>query len=63
MAAGGRPLDAAALNAGVGVNGDFTRDIPLEDDLQLIAVNVDAGCPPGQACAAGHRRAGRRAGC
>jgi uncharacterized protein len=39
---GGRPLDAAALNAGIGVNGDFTRDIPLEDDLQLIAVNVTA---------------------
>jgi short-subunit dehydrogenase len=39
---GGRPLDAAALNAGIGVNGDFTRDIPLEDDLQLIAVNVNA---------------------
>jgi uncharacterized protein len=39
---GGRPLDAVALNAGVGVNGDFTRDIPLEDDLNLIAVNVTA---------------------
>ena len=38
----GRPLDAVALNAGIGVNGDFTRDIPLEDDLQLIAVNVTA---------------------
>ncbi len=33
-------LDAVALNAGVGVNGDFTRDIPLEDDLRLIALNV-----------------------
>jgi hypothetical protein len=32
VASGGRPLDAVALNAGVGVNGDFTRDIPLEDD-------------------------------
>jgi uncharacterized protein len=42
VAAGGRPLDAAALNAGVGVNGEFTRDIPLEDDLRLIAVNVTA---------------------
>jgi uncharacterized protein len=42
VAADGRPLDAAALNAGIGVNGDFTRDIPLEDDLQLIAVNVNA---------------------
>jgi uncharacterized protein len=40
VAAGGRPLDAAALNAGVGVNGQFARDIPLEDDLRLIAVNV-----------------------
>jgi short-subunit dehydrogenase len=40
--AGGRPLDAAALNAGIGVNGDFTRDIPLEDDRRLIAVNVTA---------------------
>ncbi len=40
--AGGRPLDTAALNAGIGVNGDFTRDIPLEDDLRLIAVNVTA---------------------
>jgi uncharacterized protein len=41
-ASAGRPLDAAALNAGIGVNGDFTRDIPLEDDLRLIAVNVTA---------------------
>lgn len=36
----GRPLEAAALNAGVGVSGDFTRDIPLEADLNLIALNV-----------------------
>jgi uncharacterized protein len=42
VTAGGRPLDAVALNAGIGVNGDFTRDIPLEDDLRLIAVNVTA---------------------
>src|SRR5215212_8772120 len=42
VAEGGRPLDAAALNAGIGVNGDFTRDIPLEDDLRLIAVNATA---------------------
>jgi uncharacterized protein len=32
----------AALLAGIGSNGDFTRDIPLEDDLRLIAVNVTA---------------------
>src|SRR5215211_4225819 len=42
VAEGGRPLDAAALNAGIGVNGDFTRNIPLDDDLRLIAVNVTA---------------------
>jgi uncharacterized protein len=42
VAAGGRPLDAAALNAGVGVNGEFAKDIPLEDDLRLIAVNITA---------------------
>jgi uncharacterized protein len=42
VTAGGRPLDAVALNAGIGVNGHFTRDIPLEDDLRLIAVNVTA---------------------
>ena len=38
----GRPLDAVALNAGVGVNGDFARDIPLDADLNLIALNVNA---------------------
>jgi uncharacterized protein len=42
VTATGRPLDAVALNAGIGVNGDFTRDIALEDDLELIAVNVTA---------------------
>jgi uncharacterized protein len=42
VASVGRPLDAVALNAGVGVNGDFTRDIPLEDDLRLISLNVTA---------------------
>jgi len=42
VASVGRPLDAVALNAGIGVNGDFTRDIPLEDDLRLIAVNLTA---------------------
>jgi uncharacterized protein len=42
VASVGRPLDAVALNAGIGVNGDFARDIPLEDDLRLIAVNVTA---------------------
>lgn len=36
----GRPLAAAALNAGVGVSGDFARETKLEDELNLIAVNV-----------------------
>jgi short-subunit dehydrogenase len=33
-------VDALLLNAGVGVNGSFASDIPLEDDLNLIALNV-----------------------
>ena len=36
----GRPLDVAALNAGVGVNGDFVRETRLEDELNLIHLNV-----------------------
>lgn len=34
-----RPLDAAALNVGIGQGGAFV-DNPLEDDLKLIAINV-----------------------
>jgi short-subunit dehydrogenase len=37
----GRPVDAIALNAGVGNGGAFT-DIPLADEERLIAVNVSA---------------------
>jgi uncharacterized protein len=36
----GRPVDAIAINAGVGVSGDFARDTRLEDELNLIALNV-----------------------
>lgn len=36
----GRPVDAIAINAGVGVSGDFTRDTELEDELNLIRLNV-----------------------
>jgi short-subunit dehydrogenase len=36
---GGRPVVAAALNAGVGAGGAF-RDIPLDDHLRLIDLNV-----------------------
>jgi short-subunit dehydrogenase len=35
----GRPLDAAALNAGIGRGGAFT-EIPLADDLAIIDLNV-----------------------
>lgn len=36
----GRPVDAIALNAGVGVGGDFARETSLEDELNLINLNV-----------------------
>lgn len=38
--AAGRPLDAAALNAGVGVGGDFVHKTDLEAELKLIDLNV-----------------------
>ncbi|MBB4662372.1 SDR family NAD(P)-dependent oxidoreductase [Conexibacter arvalis] len=36
----GRPLAAAALNAGIGVGGAFATDTRLEDDLRVVDVNV-----------------------
>ncbi len=36
----GRPVDVIALNAGVGVGGDFTRETDLRDELNLINLNV-----------------------
>ena len=36
----GRTLDAIAINAGVGVSGDFTRQTDLNDELNLIRLNV-----------------------
>jgi short-subunit dehydrogenase len=36
----GKTLDAIALNAGVGVSGDFVRENTLEDELRLIGLNV-----------------------
>jgi short-subunit dehydrogenase len=36
----GRPVDAIALNAGVGVSGDFARDTKLKDEIDLINLNV-----------------------
>jgi len=36
----GRPLMAAALNAGVGAGGAFATDIPLADSLREVDLNV-----------------------
>jgi short-subunit dehydrogenase len=36
----GRRVDAVAINAGVGVAGDFSRDTDLEAELDLIRLNV-----------------------
>jgi uncharacterized protein len=36
----GRPVDAIAINAGVGVGGEFARQTKLEDELNLIQLNV-----------------------
>ena len=38
--AAGRPVDAIALNAGVGAGGDFTKQTDLQDELNVIALNV-----------------------
>jgi len=35
-----RPVDAVALNAGVGSGGDFARGTSLKDDLYVIDLNV-----------------------
>lgn len=35
-----RPLEAIAINAGVGVGGDFACETKLEDELNLINLNV-----------------------
>lgn len=38
--AAGRPVDAVAINAGVGVGGDFARETDLQAELKLIDLNV-----------------------
>src|SRR5687768_12555306 len=38
--AAGRPLDAIAINAGVGVGGDFTHQTDLRAELNMINLNV-----------------------
>ena len=40
ISAAGRPVDAIALNAGVGANGAFATATRLEDALRLIDLNV-----------------------
>jgi len=35
----GRPVEVLAVNAGIGAGGDFTRDIDLETELRLVALN------------------------
>lgn len=35
-----RPVDALALNAGVGAGGDFVRETALEKDLNVIDLNI-----------------------
>jgi uncharacterized protein len=36
----GRPLDAIAINAGIGVGGDFARETDLNEELKMIRLNV-----------------------
>jgi short-subunit dehydrogenase len=36
----GRPVEALAVNAGVGVNGEFAGDTRLEDQLTVVDLNV-----------------------
>jgi uncharacterized protein len=36
----GRPIDAIAMNAGVGVGGDFVRETDLDEELKMIQLNV-----------------------
>jgi short-subunit dehydrogenase len=38
--AGGRPVEALALNAGVGAGGAFATDTELADELRVIDLNV-----------------------
>jgi uncharacterized protein len=36
----GRPVDALALNAGIGEGGDFARETSLEQELEIVDLNV-----------------------
>jgi len=56
----GRPVDAIAINAGVGVNGDFARETDLEAELNLINLNVTSAVHLAKRVA--HDMAARRQG-
>lgn len=36
----GRPLEAAALNAGIGASGAFVGETKLEDELRIVDLNA-----------------------
>lgn len=38
----GRPVDVIALNAGIGVGGDFARETDLNEELKMIQLNCTA---------------------
>jgi short-subunit dehydrogenase len=38
----GRPVEAIALNAGVGVGGDFARETTLDESLEIVRLNVES---------------------
>ncbi|MFI5614104.1 SDR family NAD(P)-dependent oxidoreductase [Amycolatopsis sp. NPDC051903] len=40
VAESGRPIEALAVNAGVGVNGEFAGDTRLDDQLTVVDLNV-----------------------
>jgi short-subunit dehydrogenase len=40
IASPGRPVEAIAINAGVGVMGDFARETSLDVEMRLLALNV-----------------------
>ena len=50
----GRPVDALALNAGIGEGGDFVRHTDLEQELQLIDLNVRSTVHLSKLVLAGH---------
>jgi len=40
MSSAGRPVDAVALNAGVGAGGEFANGTDLADELRVVDLNV-----------------------